>query len=171
MDACKLSPSVVAYLTEAGVSTLPYNDAIQYVRNMGENDKLLDGKKIWCDGKTVNFAMFNSVKSNIRIDKESPVTIMKSTKNEVSEYVNQASNALLSSLFFFYSFLYFFSFLPTSHPLIHPRSHSPTLSQAHSHSHTPSPFSLPLSHTLALFLTHIGRVEGYACMSLERWSC
>jgi Creatinase/Prolidase N-terminal domain len=88
VDACKLSPSVIAYLTEAGVSTLPYNDAIQYVRNMSENEKLLDGKKIWCDGKTVNFAMFNSVKSNIRIDKESPVTIMKSTKNEVRELVN-----------------------------------------------------------------------------------
>jgi Creatinase/Prolidase N-terminal domain len=88
VDACKLSPSVVAYLTEAGVSTLPYNDAIQYVRNMSEDEKLLNGKKIWCDGKTVNFAMFNSVKSNIRIDKESPISIMKSTKNEVRELVN-----------------------------------------------------------------------------------
>jgi Creatinase/Prolidase N-terminal domain len=88
VDACKLSPSVVAYLTEAGVSTLPYNDAIQYVRNMSENEKLLGGKKIWCDGKTVNFAMFNSVKSSIRIDKESPVTIMKSTKNEVRKLAN-----------------------------------------------------------------------------------
>lgn len=143
MDACKLSPSVVTYLTEAGVNTLPYNDAIQYVRNMSENDKLLNGKKIWCDGKTVNFAMFNSVKSNIRIDKESPVTIMKSTKNEVSEYVNQASITHLSSLFF-YSVLNFFSPLPTSHPLIHPRIHSPTLSQTHSLSHTYSPFFSPI---------------------------
>ena len=83
MDACKLSPSVATYLAEAGVSTLPYEDAIAYVRDMSENDKLLNGNKIWCDGKTVNFAMFNSVKANIRIDKESPVTIMKSTKNEV----------------------------------------------------------------------------------------
>ena len=85
MDACKLSPSVTAYLAEAGVITLPYSDAIPYVRGMSEDEKLLNGRKIWCDGKTVNFAMFNSVKSSIRIDKESPVTIMKSTKNEVRE--------------------------------------------------------------------------------------
>ena len=83
MDKCKLSPSVTAYLAEAGVITLPYSDAISFVRKMSEDDKLLNGRKIWCDGKTVNFAMFNSVKSSIRIDKESPVTIMKSTKNEV----------------------------------------------------------------------------------------
>ena len=88
MDACKLSPSVTAYLAEAGVSTLPYDDAIAYVRNMSDNEKLLNGKKIWCDGKTVNSAMYNSVNSNIRIDKESPVTIMKSTKNEVRKLMN-----------------------------------------------------------------------------------
>ena len=63
----------------------PYEEAISYVRDLSQNEETLKGRKIWCDGKTVNFAMYNSVPTAIRIDKESPITIMKSTKNEVLE--------------------------------------------------------------------------------------
>jgi hypothetical protein len=74
---------VFLYLKNLGVDVKPYEEAITYVRDLSENQETLKGRKIWCDGKTVNFAMFSSVRSEIRIDKESPITIMKSTKNEV----------------------------------------------------------------------------------------
>jgi hypothetical protein len=74
---------VFLYLKNLGVDVKPYEQAITYVRDLSENQEMLQGRKIWCDGKTVNFAMFCSVRSEIRIDKESPITIMKSTKNEV----------------------------------------------------------------------------------------
>ena len=78
-----MSDSVGAHLSSAGVEIKPYEQAITYVRDMSGNENLLNGKKIWCDGKTVNFAMYGSVPSKIRLDKESPITIMKATKNEV----------------------------------------------------------------------------------------
>ena len=73
-----------------GVQIKPYDDAISYVRALSDNEELLNGNKIWCDGKTVNYAFYGSVREAIRLDKESPITIMKSTKNEVS-YISHPS--------------------------------------------------------------------------------
>ena len=84
VDACKVSVEITEYLTKAGVQIKPYEEAISYVRALSENEEILKGNKIWCDGKTVNHAFYGSVHPAIRLDKESPITIMKSTKNEVS---------------------------------------------------------------------------------------
>ena len=88
VDACKVSPEVTEYMTQAGVQIKPYEEAISYVRAISENEDILKGNKIWCDGKTVNHAFYGSVRPAIRLDKESPITIMKSMKNEVKINVN-----------------------------------------------------------------------------------
>ena len=88
VDACKVSPEVTEYMTQAGVQIKPYEEAISYVRAISENEDILRGNKIWCDGKTVNHAFYGSVRPAIRLDKESPITIMKSMKNEVKINVN-----------------------------------------------------------------------------------
>ena len=75
-------------MTQAGVQIKPYEEAISYVRAISENEDILKGNKIWCDGKTVNHAFYGSVRPAIRLDKESPITIMKSMKNEVKINVN-----------------------------------------------------------------------------------
>ena len=85
VDACKVSPEVTEYMTQAGVQIKPYEEAISYVRAISENEDILKGNKIWCDGKTVNHAFYGSVRPAIRLDKESPITIMKSMKNEVKK--------------------------------------------------------------------------------------
>jgi Xaa-Pro aminopeptidase len=46
-----------------------------YAPTEGEN-------KIWMDGKTVNYALYSCVTKDIRLEKESPITIMKACKNE-----------------------------------------------------------------------------------------
>jgi hypothetical protein len=58
-----------------------YEEALPFVQEMSKNEELKG--KIWCDGKTVNYGMYSCVAAEKRMDKESPLTIMKSTKNEV----------------------------------------------------------------------------------------
>ena len=85
VDDNKVTNEVRDHLTKAGVEIKPYNDAISYVQTLSGNQDILKGNKIWVDLKTVNFAIYGSVPPLIRLEKESPIVIMKSTKNEVKK--------------------------------------------------------------------------------------
>ena len=127
-----MSDTVGAHLSAAGVQIKPYEEAITYVRDMSGNEKLLNGKKIWCDGKTVNFAMYGSVPTKIRLDKESPITIMKATKNEVREFLR--TNQIEGREFIAPQYLSPFRLFPHAHA--HKHSRSSSHARTHKNRHT-----------------------------------
>jgi Xaa-Pro aminopeptidase len=87
IDSDKVGSDVRAHLEEAGVEIVPYEDAFDCLHRAvasgggGRDDKTDQCDKVWMDGKNINYAFFNSVVSERRVSKESPIQLMKSCKN------------------------------------------------------------------------------------------
>jgi hypothetical protein len=73
VDECKVTPEVATYLTESGVNVHSYERALPFIESLGQSlaaepdipspDGIVapTKRKIWFDGKSVNFAVYRCV--------------------------------------------------------------------------------------------------------------
>jgi Xaa-Pro aminopeptidase len=87
VDSEKLPELALEHLRREGVRLLPYESALPELISMGATFKALEVSygaapaKIWMDGNTVNQAFFGAIDPSLRIEKRSPVVLMKALKN------------------------------------------------------------------------------------------
>ena len=73
----KITPEVENHLKDSNVKIANYDDIFSTLQTLAKNGK------IWIDGKTANYSIYKSVNEDDRIDKDSPIILMKAKKNDV----------------------------------------------------------------------------------------
>lgn len=76
IDKTKLSVEVSAFLHENQVHVRPYEEMLPFIKTLNKQQT-----KIWVDSKTVNMAIGKCISKANRIEKTSPIVLMKATKN------------------------------------------------------------------------------------------
>lgn len=76
VEESKLSPDATKSLKEANIQVLAYNDLFRIL-----NEEKLKGK-VWIDPKSINQAIYSTVKDVSVIEQESPIVSLKAQKNQ-----------------------------------------------------------------------------------------
>lgn len=77
IDERKLGSDIRAHLKDSEVTIHPYEAILPFLESTAKSRSL----KVWMDPKTTNFALFSSVPANLRVEKPSPIVLMKACKN------------------------------------------------------------------------------------------
>jgi Xaa-Pro aminopeptidase len=73
----KVTPDVKKHLSDSRVNVSSYDGIFTALKSLSKQGK------IWIDGKTANYSIYKSVDDNDRVDKDSPIILMKAKKNDV----------------------------------------------------------------------------------------
>jgi len=76
IDRGKLSESILEYLKECGIGIRSYDEIYRFA------EKLEPGTKVHVDPGAINYRLFLSLKQTEKIEKKSPVCLMKARKSE-----------------------------------------------------------------------------------------
>lgn len=79
IDTEKVDGDMRNYLTEQGVEILPYDSILVFLRR--HVSTLAETQKVWFDAKTTNAALAQVVPETSRLEKDSPVVLLKALKN------------------------------------------------------------------------------------------
>ncbi len=72
IDKDKIEPDIEAHLTRAGVTILPYDEAIPFVSAYSIED---GGKRIWMDSKNTNSAIYNCLSDRCVLELRRAMTL------------------------------------------------------------------------------------------------
>lgn len=75
----KLNDIVRQHLKDSQVTVHPYTDILSFISKLNEKESM--SEKVWMDPKSTNWALFNSISKEKRVEKESPLVGMKACKN------------------------------------------------------------------------------------------
>ena len=73
----KVTPDVKKHLSDSRVNVSSYDGIFAALKSLSKKGK------IWIDGKTANYSVYKSVEDADRVDKDSPIILMKAKKNDV----------------------------------------------------------------------------------------
>nr|WP_312984102.1 aminopeptidase P family protein [Clostridioides sp.] len=78
VDENKLDDEIKAELAKENVQIKPYNDVYEFVKHVGNNERVL------IDGTKINYAILNNIPAGVeKVDQFNPVMFFKAQKNEV----------------------------------------------------------------------------------------
>ncbi|MBU5307778.1 aminopeptidase P family protein [Clostridioides mangenotii] len=78
VDENKLNDEIKAELAKENVQIKPYNDVYDFVKHVGNNERVL------VDGTKINYAILNNIPAGVeKVDQFNPVMFFKAQKNEV----------------------------------------------------------------------------------------
>ena len=78
VDENKLNDEIKAELAKENVQIKPYNDVYEFVKHVGNNERVL------IDGTKINYAILNNIPAGVeKVDQFNPVMFFKAQKNEV----------------------------------------------------------------------------------------
>lgn len=81
IDTHKVPSDIASALQEQGISINAYDAALAAVERLDEGASRTKSL-IWLDGRTANMALYDAVDGSRRLDKESPIVVMKACKND-----------------------------------------------------------------------------------------
>eukprot|EP00595_Chromulina_sp_UTEXLB2642_P002670 CAMPEP_0196763400 /NCGR_PEP_ID=MMETSP1095-20130614/4019_1 /TAXON_ID=96789 ORGANISM="Chromulina nebulosa, Strain UTEXLB2642" /NCGR_SAMPLE_ID=MMETSP1095 /ASSEMBLY_ACC=CAM_ASM_000446 /LENGTH=530 /DNA_ID=CAMNT_0042116515 /DNA_START=275 /DNA_END=1863 /DNA_ORIENTATION=+ len=76
IDNSKIPDDIRSHLTASNVNILPYDQVLNTVITEASKGKL------WIDKKSINYAIYSSIPSSSRYEKESPLVLLKACKND-----------------------------------------------------------------------------------------
>jgi len=78
VDENKLNDEIKAELAKENVQIKPYNDVYDFVKHVGNNERVL------VDGTKINYAVYNNIPEDVKkVDQHNPTLFFKAVKNEV----------------------------------------------------------------------------------------
>eukprot|EP01035_Chromulina_nebulosa_P016804 gene16804-22286_t len=89
IDNSKIPDDIRSHLTASNVTILPYDQVLSTVISEANTGKL------WIDKKSINYAIYSSIPSSSKYEKESPIVLLKACKNEAElsdEIINKDCN-------------------------------------------------------------------------------